>query len=57
LDPEGAEGTRDDLPEKFSELQDSHFPLFVTVDTVGTILAIKQRKLIRLGLHTAVEPP
>src|ERR1700761_2691861 len=25
LDPDGADGTRDDLPEKFSELQDNHF--------------------------------
>jgi hypothetical protein len=29
LDPDDAEGTRDDLPEKYSELQDSHFPLFI----------------------------
>jgi hypothetical protein len=39
LDPDDAEGTRDDLPERFSELQDCHFPLFITVDAVGTILA------------------
>ncbi|KAH9009229.1 hypothetical protein EDB84DRAFT_1584162 [Lactarius hengduanensis] len=29
---------RDDLPEKFSELQDDHFPLFVTVDTLWSLL-------------------
>jgi hypothetical protein len=49
LDPEGAEGTRDDLPEKFSELQDSHFPLFVTVDTVGKTVATQKQKLITPG--------
>ncbi|KAH9022664.1 hypothetical protein EDB84DRAFT_1441149 [Lactarius hengduanensis] len=31
LDLDDAEGTRDDLPEKFSELQDRHFPLFITL--------------------------
>jgi len=46
LDPDGAEGVRDDLPDKFSKLQDSHFPLFVTVDTVSTILATKKWELI-----------
>ncbi len=49
LDPDDAEGMRDDLPEKFSELQDSHFPLFVTVDTVGTTLAKKKWKLMTAG--------
>ena len=49
LDPDGAEGIRDDLPEKFSELQDSHFPLFITVDTVGTILVTMKRQLITAG--------
>ncbi|KAH9017008.1 hypothetical protein EDB85DRAFT_2017856 [Lactarius pseudohatsudake] len=38
LDLDDAEGTRDDLPEKFSELQDSHFPLFITVDTLWSLL-------------------
>jgi hypothetical protein len=27
----------DDFPKKFSELYDKHFPLFITMDTVGTI--------------------
>jgi hypothetical protein len=49
LDPEDAEGTRDDLPEKFSDLQDRHFPLFVTVDTVGKTHAIKKQKLTTPG--------
>ena len=49
LDPDDAEGMRDDLPEKFSELQDSHFPLFITVDTVGTTLAIRKLKLMMAG--------
>ncbi|KAI9453663.1 P-loop containing nucleoside triphosphate hydrolase protein [Lactarius psammicola] len=38
LDPDEAEGMRDDLPDKFSELQDSHFPLFITVDTLWSLL-------------------
>ncbi|KAH9172884.1 hypothetical protein EDB89DRAFT_2229130 [Lactarius sanguifluus] len=43
LDPDDAEGTRDDLPEKFSELQDSHFPLFITVDTLWSLLEADMR--------------
>ncbi|KAH9172875.1 hypothetical protein EDB89DRAFT_2229121 [Lactarius sanguifluus] len=38
LDLDDADGTRDDLPEKFSELQDGHFPLFITVDTLWSLL-------------------
>ncbi|KAH9017010.1 hypothetical protein EDB85DRAFT_2203580 [Lactarius pseudohatsudake] len=38
LDQDSAEGMRDDLPEKFSELQDGHFPLFITVDTLWSLL-------------------
>ena len=34
LDPDDVGGIREDLPEKFSELEDKHFPLFITVDTV-----------------------
>ena len=47
-DPEGAlaGGMRDDLPEKFSDLQDSHFPLFVTVENVGKTFVTMKRKLI-----------
>jgi hypothetical protein len=41
LDPDEVEGTRDDLPEKFSELQDNHFPLFITVDSVSPALCDK----------------
>ncbi|KAH8984688.1 hypothetical protein EDB92DRAFT_1950637 [Lactarius akahatsu] len=43
LDPDDAEGARDDLPEKFSELQDSHFPLFITVDTLWGLLEADMR--------------
>jgi hypothetical protein len=46
LDPDDAEGTRNDLPEKYSELQDHHFPLFLTVDTVCRTLVTKKQKLI-----------
>ncbi|KAH8984682.1 hypothetical protein EDB92DRAFT_2117025 [Lactarius akahatsu] len=38
LDLDDAEVTRDDLPERFSELQDAHFPLFITVDTLWSLL-------------------
>ncbi|KAH9172882.1 hypothetical protein EDB89DRAFT_1885655 [Lactarius sanguifluus] len=38
MDQDGTEGMRDDLPEKFSELQDGHFPLFITVDTLWSLL-------------------
>jgi hypothetical protein len=31
---------RDDLPRRFSELQDSHFPMFVTFDKVRLTLLI-----------------
>lgn len=48
-DPDGAEGMRDDLPEKFSELQDSHFPLFITVENVSKTFVLKERKLIIPG--------
>lgn len=34
LDPDDVGGIREDLPDKFSDLQDKHFPLFITVDTV-----------------------
>jgi len=36
FNPDDTEGGREDLPEKFSELRDSHFPLFLTMDTVST---------------------
>ena len=36
FNPDDTDGTRDDLPEKFSELRDSDFPLFLTMDTVST---------------------
>jgi len=32
------DGGREDLPEKFSELRDKDFPLFLTMDTVSTSL-------------------
>src|SRR5258707_1817926 len=36
FNPDDTEGERDDLPQKFSELRDSDFPLFLTMDTVST---------------------
>jgi hypothetical protein len=35
FNPDDLEGERDDLPEKYSQLRDEHFPLFVTMDTVS----------------------
>jgi hypothetical protein len=40
FNPDDTEGKRDDLPKKFSELRDSHFPLFLTMDTVGIDLPV-----------------
>jgi hypothetical protein len=40
FDPDNTEGKREDLPEKFSELGDNDFPLFITIDTVSIILPI-----------------
>lgn len=57
LDPDDAEGRRDDLPEKYSELRDSHFPLFITVDSVSPVRAAYERKLTIACLYAAVEPP
>ena len=35
------QGRRSDLPRKYSQLQDSNFPLFVTFDHVGRIVILK----------------
>jgi hypothetical protein len=40
FNPDDMEGERDDLPRKFSELRDSDFPLFLTMETVSTALLI-----------------
>ena len=36
FNPDDSGAKRDDLPEKYSELRDSDFPLFLTMDTVIT---------------------
>lgn len=38
FNPDDTDSARDDLPGKFSELRDSDFPLFLTMDTVRTSL-------------------
>jgi hypothetical protein len=38
FNPDDMDDGRDDLPEKFSELRDKDFPLFLTMDTVSTSL-------------------
>jgi len=40
FNPDDTEGERDDLPQKFSELRDSDFPLFLTMETVSTALLL-----------------
>lgn len=35
FDPDDDEDHRDDLPPRYSQLQDGHFPLFITTDTVS----------------------
>lgn len=35
FNPDDTEGMRDDLPKRFSELRDSDFPLFLTMETVS----------------------
>jgi hypothetical protein len=39
FNPDDLEAKRDDLPEKYSQLRDEHFPLFVTMDTVRVTFA------------------
>jgi hypothetical protein len=39
-------GARDDLPQRFSELHENHFPLFITTATVSTILGTELLKPI-----------
>jgi hypothetical protein len=36
IDEDDEENWRGDLPTRFSELRDEHFPLFVTFDKVGS---------------------
>jgi len=42
VDPDDDEKWRSDLPERFSELLDDHFPLFVTYDRVRIALSPKR---------------
>ncbi len=41
---DSAIGDRDDLPKRYSELKENHFPLFITVDEVSTIILEKWKK-------------
>ena len=40
FNPDDTDGKRDDLPKNFSELRDSDFPLFLTMDAVSTTFRI-----------------
>jgi len=44
IDIDDDQDWRGDLPQRFSELQDEHFPLFLTFDRVslGTFLSVKR---------------
>ena len=57
VNPEDNKRWRSDLPERFSELLDEHFPLFITYDRVWTSLLSKRLNLIipRVALHDAPE--
>jgi len=50
INPGDADDGRDDLPEKFSELRESDFPLFLTMDTVGSSLHKVARVLMATTL-------
>lgn len=41
---DSAVGDRDDLPKRFSELQENHFPLFITMDGVSTTIPESEKK-------------
>ena len=41
VDQDDNEGWRSDLPERFSELLDEHFPLFITYDRVWISISLK----------------
>ena len=57
VDQDDNEQWRSDLPERFSELLDKHFPLFITYDRVWGIVIFKVPNLIILwvALHDAPE--
>ena len=57
FNPDDTEGKRDDLPQRFSELRDSHFPLFLTLDTVSTTFRKMLQALMTAAfVFAAVEP-
>jgi hypothetical protein len=41
---DSAVGDRDDLPKRYSELQENHFPLFITTDGVSTTILESEKK-------------
>ena len=43
FDLDGNEDDRDDLPQRYSQLRDEHFPLFSTTDTVSTTVVLYER--------------
>lgn len=49
VDQDNDKQWRSDLPERFSALQDEHFPLFITYDKVWVILILKASRLTTLS--------
>ena len=45
---DSAVGDRDDLPKRYNELQDNHFPLFITTDEVSTTISEVKKNLLLL---------
>ena len=44
FDPDNNEDDRNDLPPRYSQLHDEHFPLFITTDTVSIIFISHERE-------------
>lgn len=50
FNPEDISTLRDDLPERFSKLEDGHFPLFITLDRVCSFLRYLYLKAEAVGI-------
>jgi hypothetical protein len=55
FDQDDNEQWRSDLPERFSELREEHFPLFITYDRVRISFLRSTRSHYRVALHNAPE--
>jgi hypothetical protein len=64
FDLDDGEDCRDDLPQKYSQLRDGHFPLFTTTNKVGIMLVLREweQELMCFVSHffchgVALQPP